>query len=275
MITRRQFLQKVSFRTGAILLASYPFFIERHLVQMNEYKIVLPSLPKLFDGFRVVHLTDIHHGILTSQSFVKRIIDKTNNLKPDAIVCTGDYVNAKNSQNEINQVWPILSHLSAKEGVYAVLGNHDHWADGELSLDWLEKSGQSVRHTSRAIVRGKDRIVIGGSGDLWEDELGIDKAFKSSDDKDFRILLSHNPDAADRYFKTPIDLMLSGHTHGGQISIPFAGPPVLPVQNKEYAHGLIKTGKTTLFISKGIGWSTLPVRFNCLPEIAVLHLVSM
>jgi len=144
-----------------------------------------------------------------------------------------------------------------------------------LSIEWLERSGQSVRHTSQAIYRGKDRIVIGGSGDLWEDELGIDKAFQSSDEADFRILLSHNPDAADRYFKTRIDMMLCGHTHGGQVSIPFIGPPALPVQNKEYSSGLIKTEKTTLFISRGIGWSMLPVRFNCLPEIAALNLISI
>jgi len=207
--------------------------------------------------------------------FLEKIIDKANAIKPDVIVCTGDYVNAKKSQKEINQVWPILKRLSAKEGVYSVLGNHDHWADGELSLEWLEKSGQSVRHASRAIVRGKDQIVIGGSGDLWEDELGIDQAFQSGSEGDFRILLSHNPDAADKYFKTPIDLMLCGHTHGGQVSIPFVGPPALPVQNKKYLCGLIRTEKTTLFISRGIGWSMLPVRFNCLPEIAVLNLISV
>ena len=168
MLTRRQFLQKVSFRTGAVLITTYPFFIERQLVQINEYEIRLPSLPKSFHGFRIAHLTDIHHGFLTSQAFISKITDKTNAIKHNAIVCTGDYVNAKKSQKEINEVWPILNDLSAKEGVYSVLGNHDHWADGELSLEWLEKSGQSVRHTNRAIVRGKDRIVIGGSGDLWE-----------------------------------------------------------------------------------------------------------
>jgi predicted MPP superfamily phosphohydrolase len=108
---------------------------------------------------------------------------------------------------------------------------------------------------------------------MWEDQLKIDQAFAGTKENDCRILLSHNPDSVDTPFKTPLALVMSGHTHGGQVRLPFYGPPVLPVENKHYSSGLIDTPKTKLFISRGIGWAIYPVRFNCYPEIAVLELV--
>ncbi|MFH2043853.1 MAG: metallophosphoesterase [Pseudomonadota bacterium] len=273
-MNRRKFLKIACYGGAAALLASYPVFVERNIVQINRYRIPVPFLPKSFNGFRVVHLTDLHLGFLVSESFIEGVIKKANSLKPDVIVCTGDYVHARNSIKEIDIVWPILSKLNAKYGVYSVLGNHDHWADTEKSLQWLQRSGQSVRHTFKPVYRGKDRILFGGAGDYWEDDLNIDQCFSSSNESDCRILLAHNPDSIDTVFNTPLSLVLSGHTHGGQVSIPFYGPPVLPVKNKRYSSGLIKTKKGNLFISKGIGWAIYPVRFNCYPEIAVLELMN-
>lgn len=274
-MNRRKFLKMACYGGATALLTSYPVFIERNLVQINNYRIPVPSLPKAFNGFRVVHLTDLHLGFLVSESFIEEVIKKANNLKPDIIVCTGDYVHARNSTKEIDSVWPILSKLKAIYGVYSVLGNHDHWADTQKSLQWLQRSGQSVRHTCKPIYKGKDRILIGGAGDYWEDELNIDLCFSTSDEGDCRILLTHNPDSIDTVFETPLSLILSGHTHGGQVSIPFFGPPVLPVNNKRYSSGLIETEKGNLFISKGIGWAIYPIRFNCYPEIAVHELIMI
>jgi predicted MPP superfamily phosphohydrolase len=137
------------------------------------------------------------------------------------------------------------------------------------------KTGQGIRHTCKPIIIGKDKIFIGGAGDYWEDQLNIDKAFSNSEEKSCRILLSHNPDSIDTNYKSKLSLVISGHTHGGQVVIPFWGPPVLPVKNKKYSSGLISTTKTQLFISRGLGWAIYPVRFNCFPEIAVLELRSM
>ena len=274
-MNRRSFLKLGCYGGAAALLASYPVFIERNWVQINHYRIPVPHLPEAFQGFRVVHLTDLHLGFLVAQSFIENVIKRANRLKPDIIVCTGDYVHASNSTQEIDTVWPILSKLKANYGVFSVLGNHDHWADTERSLHWLQRSGQSVRHTCKAVYKGKDRIIIGGSGDYWEDELNIDRCFSGSEEDDCRILLTHNPDAVDTVFETPLSLIFSGHTHGGQVCIPFCGPLVLPVENKRYSSGLIETEKGNLFISKGIGWTIYPVRFNCYPEIAVHELVSI
>ena len=273
-MNRRSFL-KLALSTGAVVLVgSYPIFIERNLVQLNRYKIPIPNLPLSFHGFTLAHLTDVHLGALVSPSFVEEIVHRANRLNTDIIVCTGDYVDQRNTIEEIDKVWPVLSKLTARYGVYSVLGNHDHWADTARSLYWLERSGQNIRHQCKPIYKGRERILLGGAGDFWEDELKINEAFSCSDQDDCKILLSHNPDSVDTDFQTPLSLVLSGHTHGGQVVLPLLGAPRLPVENKAYSSGLISTPKTPLFISRGIGWSTLPVRFNCYPEIAVLELVN-
>ena len=274
-ISRRKFLKLAIYGGTAALVGCYPVLIERNIVQINRYKVSLSNLPSSFHGFTIAHLTDIHLGFLVSKSFVEGIVHKTVNLNTDAIVCTGDYVHKRNTIKEIETVWPILSKLKARYGVYSVLGNHDHWADTGRSLYWLERTGQDIRHKCKPIYKGRDRILIGGCGDYWGDELKIDKAFLCSDEKDCRLLLSHNPDSVDSQFATPLSLVISGHTHGGQVVIPFLGAPILPVKNKNYSSGLIDTPKTKLFISRGIGWAIYPVRFNCYPEIAVLELIKI
>ena len=273
-MNRRIFLQ-FALAGGAIaLVGTYSVFIERVRVQVNRYKIPIDNLPRAFHGFTLAQLTDIHLGYLVSEAFVKELVQRTNRLKTDVIVCTGDYVHERNTTAEIDKVWPILSTLSAKHGVYSILGNHDHWADTPRSLYWLERSGQNIRHQSIAITKGRDRLVLGGAGDFWGDQLNIDQAFAGVDPDACKILLAHNPDSVDSDFTTPVSLVLSGHTHGGQVVIPFWGPPRLPVENQNYSSGLIATPNTQLFISRGIGWAILPVRFNCAPEIAVLELVN-
>ena len=271
---RRTFLKSLLLGGATVLAASYPLFIERRWVQVNRYRVPIANLPPAFHGFTIAQLTDIHLGLLVSDAFVEQIVARTNALGVDLIACTGDYVHARNTTTEIDRVWPILSRLRAPHGVLSVLGNHDHWADLERSLYWMERSGQGLRHSHRLIERGGQRLVIGGAGDLWEDTLGIDQAFADSDADGCRILLSHNPDSVDMHFDTDIALTLSGHTHGGQLVLPFYGPPVLPVANKRYSSGLIATARSQLFISRGLGWAIVPVRFNCYPEIAVLELLN-
>lgn len=191
-MNRRSFLKHSLLAGTTLLTASYSTFIERNIVQINHYTIPISNLPPSFHGFRIAHLTDLHYGFLVSQSFLKGVITKTNALSTDMVVCTGDYVHGKSSKKEIDTVWPILAKLRAKEGVYSVLGNHDHWAHSQRSFYWLNKTGQDLRHRCTTIHRGDDSIVIGGSGDLREDELRIDETFSGTDPNAFKILLAHN-----------------------------------------------------------------------------------
>lgn len=270
MMNRRTFLIGL----GGLLVASYPVWIERYWIQVNTYDIYLPRLSPVFNNFRLAHLTDIHLGLLTPGWWVEQVVALTNKLMVDVIVCTGDYVKERNAHRQVDNVWSILQHLKAKNGVYSVLGNHDHWADTKRSLFWLDKTGQNIRHQALAITRDQKTLWLGGAGDLWEDQLGIDKAFQNVPPEACKILLTHNPDSADWAYQSEVDLLLAGHTHGGQICLPFYGPLKLPVSNKRYSSGLIHTPKTQMFISRGIGWSIAPIRFNCPPEIAIIRLKS-
>ncbi len=169
-MNRRRFL-KLGICSGiGALICSYPIFIERYLVLINTYKIPVTNLPEEFNGFRIVHLTDLHLGFLVPESLIKSVIQRSNQINGNLIVCTGDYIHERNNTNQINIVWPILSQLHADLGVHSVLGNHDHWGDFDRSLYWLKKSGQCVRHTARPILYKNKRIWIGGAGDQWEDE---------------------------------------------------------------------------------------------------------
>lgn len=272
-LSRRQFLKK-GLAAGAVgLLASYPFFIERYLVMTNHYRIPVPHLPSAFSGLRIAHLTDLHYGPLVPLSFIRHVVRRTNALEPDVTVLTGDYVHEFDNTAQIDAVWPELARLRARHGVFAVLGNHDHWADTKRSMVWMKKTGQNLRHKKRFIEREGQRLWFAGAGDFFADHRNLDRLLQTIPEKDCRIVLAHSPDSADSDYKHRIDLMISGHTHGGQVDIPFVGAPILPTRNKNYSSGLKRSLRGgNVFISRGIGWAMYPVRFNCPPEIAVLEL---
>jgi len=273
-MTKRRFL-KLMARFGALgLAATYPFFIERYVVLTNTYRIPVPNLPRAFAGFRIVHLADLHFGFLVPLSLIRSVVARANRIGCDLIACTGDYVHERRATGQIDAVWPVMSELHAPSGVFSVLGNHDHWADGARSRYWLAKTRQDLNHRVRCITRSGERLWLAGAGDLWEDHRDLDELMNEIPEADCRIVLAHNPDTADTDFTSRVDLMLAGHTHGGQVDIPFVGTPVLPVRNKSYSHGLRASPRGfPVFISRGIGWAIYPVRFNCFPEIAVLELV--
>jgi len=272
-ITRRQFLKRACSLGSVGLLASYPVFVERYIVLTNIYRVSVPNLPEAFSGFRIVHLSDLHYGFLVPLELIRHVVYRANQLKPDLITCTGDYVHKRNSTAEIEQIWPVLSQLKAPSGVYSVLGNHDHWANTARSDYWLKRTRQDLRHKVVRIERDGQNLWLAGAGDLWEDQRNLDFMLSRIPDPECRIVLAHNPDSADTAFSKRVDLMISGHTHGGQVDIPFVGTPVLPVRNKNYSSGLKRSLRgSKVFISKGIGWAVYPIRFNCYPEIAVLEL---
>ena len=266
-----------AFKTAVAILgaaALYMFILERFIIRVTRYRIPVPHLPPEFAGFRVVHLSDLHYGLLQPLLTAKYVVWRTNRLQRDIIVCTGDYVLEKNAHVNIDRVWPLLSKLHAPGGVYSVLGNHDHWADTERSIEWLDRTRQNLQGKTVALERQGRKLWLAGGGDLWTDPMDFDKLLADVPEGDCRIVLAHNPDSADTGFNVRIDLMISGHTHGGQFLLPFLGPPSNPVKNKSYTSGLKKSENGPLvFISKGIGWGTFPVRLGCFPEIAVLELI--
>ena len=272
-VSRRQFLRR-EFWGSVTAGGAYAGLVEHRVVRTNHYRIPVPNLPESFVGLRIVHLTDLHYGCLVSRNFIKRVVRQANEIGGELIVCTGDYVRGHNTTEELDTVWPLLSELNAHKGVCAVLGNHDHWANTERSLHWLKETGFDLRRKKKALAKNGERLWIAGAGDLWEDHLRLDDILWDIPEEECRIVLAHNPDTADSSFTSRVDLMISGHTHGGQVVLPFIGAPILPVVNKTYSSGLKQSPNgTNVFISRGLGWAIAPVRFNCFPEIAVLELV--
>ncbi|NLE02113.1 MAG: twin-arginine translocation signal domain-containing protein [Fibrobacter sp.] len=273
IITRRNFLKLATLSCGAGLIGSYSFFFERNKLQINTYRIPIPNLPESFEGFTIAHISDIHYGFYFTLDHVKEIVKTANSLSSDLIVCTGDYIYRNYSDKPIDTVWPVLSLLQARHGVFSVLGNHDYWGRSKRSIYWLEKSGQSLHFKAKPVIRNGEALWFIGIGDLWEDYANVDHILSKSPPDSCRILLVHNPDTADMIYSSRADLVIAGHTHGGQVKFPFIGSPILPVYNKKYSSGLKYTASNIpVFITRGIGCSNLPIRFNCYPEIAVLKL---
>ncbi|MCA9450798.1 MAG: metallophosphoesterase [Candidatus Omnitrophica bacterium] len=197
-LTRRQLIKCLAVGGGFLaFMGAYPVFIERSIVLMTRYRIPVPNLPKAFEGLKVVHLTDIHHGFLVSLDFVRGVIRRANEAGGDLIVCTGDYVHEKKATGQIDAVWPVMADLSAPLGVHSILGNHDHWADTDRSVHWLRETGQDLHHKQTAIERDGERLWLVGAGDFWEDHVDLDEELSGIPDADCRIVLAHNPDTAD------------------------------------------------------------------------------
>ena len=276
-MNRRQFLKKLLWGGATTaLVGTYPLFIERYIITVNHYVIPVPNLPQAFDGLRVIHLTDLHYGPLMPLNIIDTVIQKTNKLKKDIVVCTGDYVRGATAAQKIDGIWSVMAKLRAPEGVYTVLGNHDHWASTEQSLNCLNTSGHiNLRHNAVPLSRDGDTLWFCGAGDLWEDHVNLDQVLKDIPEDACKIVLAHNPDTADTDYTVRVDLMISGHTHGGQVNLPFIGTPMLPVKNKAYSSGFVRSHKTNVFISRGIGWAGIPLRFNCFPEIAILSMIGL
>lgn len=259
---RRRFLQLGA--AGAVGALGYGVACA-YRFEVNTYRVPVPRLPRSFDGFTIVQLTDLHYGLGIPLAVAEAVVERVGRIEGDVVACTGDYVHGGDGPRAVDRIWSLLDTLRARSGVYSVLGNHDHmWDNQDRSLWWMEQSGQGVRHRAVPITRGADRIWIGGAGDLWFDTPGIDLAFRAAPRDECKILLAHHPEAADTAFETEVDLVLSGHTHGGQISF----PPLTAGMS-----GLQTRSGTSVFICRGIGWYLLPVRVACPPEIAVLRLV--
>ncbi|AOP36387.1 phosphohydrolase [Leptospira tipperaryensis] len=251
--------------------------IERYFVSFPEYEFESEKVTKDLDGYRIIVISDLHYGFLNPEFWIQWIVDRANAKEADLIVGLGDYVKKRNTNEELFKVWPILKELKAKDGVYLVNGNHDHWANNDLSLELLEKSERSLRNKNITINRNASRFIVAGIGDFWEDVTEFDAALSETSSDDLRIVLAHNPDSSNIKHKEKVDLFLTGHTHGGQVRVPiFNSSPILPVKDKNFDKGFKKNKfGENVFISSSIGWSILPIRLFCPSEVPIIILRSL
>lgn len=254
---------------------------ERILVSMYEMEI--PGLPGELAGLRLIQLTDIHHGPWLPIEFVEAMVEKVNDLKPDIIALTGDYV--INSHRYIQPVAEALGRLQPSIGSVAVLGNHDWWEGADQvraafrrqHIPFIDNSSRIVTPDRKLRRKGDRGLCLAGVGDPWGHKVDFDKALSAIPRAMPRIVLSHNPDCAEdpRLLAANhrIDLMLSGHTHGGQICFPRKLTPILPrMRRSRYARGLVQGPICPVFVSRGLGTAGFPFRMGADPEMAVFDL---
>lgn len=277
---RRKFL-----KTGGLAaLASggaglvYPF-LEAKWCRIVRRTITLPNLHPSFHGTTIALLADVHHGPFVPLAYIQRVVAMTNALKPDIVALAGDFVHQ--SANFIAPSIHELGRLRGRLGRFAVRGNHDNrnYHDTEnfqpLSQAALaEARVPDLNNRGVWLERHGARLRICGVGDFWTDHQDLSAALDDAHEHDAVVLLSHNPDFVETIRDRRVGLVLSGHTHGGQIIVPGYGVPVVPSRyGQKYLYGLVNGPKCQVFVTRGVGTVSPPVRFYCRPEVVLITLV--
>lgn len=274
-MNRRLFLKTTLAATlpaAPALIAGYGLF-EASWVAIDRQTLPLARLPKSFAGTRVAFLTDIHHGPFTSLDYVSSVVRTTLALDPDLILLGGDY--SLKDARFIRPCLDVMAALRAPLGVFAVLGNHDYWHGQAATSEGLA-AAHITELTNRGvwIKKGSDRFRLAGVDDMWAGHINLREALAGASPDDACLLLSHNPDLAEGLRDERVGLMLSGHTHGGQVVFPVGGAPFVPSQyGQKYLRGLVQAPSTLVYVSRGLGTTGVPVRMGSRPEINLITLV--
>lgn len=277
-MTRRKLLSLVPFAGCA---PAYAFGVEPNWLDRTLHRVKLPC-KTLTSGVRILHLSDFHASRFVPFSLIENSIELGLQTKPDVICLTGDFVTDA-SPVDLVEYARILRRLSSAAPVFATLGNHDGGAwgartgglkDSSVVRSLLASANIPLLHNRSEVVRVRDQAIrFAGVGDLWSHEVDGARAFSDVSSDDPAILLAHNPDTKDVLANRPWDLMLSGHTHGGQVILPLLGERFVPVRDKRFIAGLKPWNGRQVYVTRGVG-NIDGVRVNCRPEVTILDLVS-
>lgn len=241
---------------------------------LERVEIPIKGLKPALEGFTIVQLSDIHLEPYTKPHLVRRAVEMSNELNPDLVVLTGDYV--WREQEAVFELTSILTGLNARHGVYSVLGNHDLWLDVEVTKTAFAEAGLPMLiNQGLAISQGNGSIFLAGMDDGWSGEPDLNLSLENAPTGIPIVLLLHEPDLVDETSLDPrISLQLSGHTHGGQVLMPGKPPIFTPNLGKKYSQGLFRVNDTWLYTNRGLGVISVPLRYNCPPEVTLLTLTS-
>ena len=286
--TRRKFLRAGAMvgMAGALGLAVDSTIIEPDDPKLVQIEISLSRLPEAWDGIRIVQVSDFHYDEHFSVVPIRKAIDIVNGLKADFVALTGDFVTLplfknyfggrKKAARFIEPCAALLAQVRARRAVLAILGNHDSASDPQRITEALRaKSIPVLRNRSMAFEEGGQRLWFAGLDDVLDRRSDLNLTLKQVPKNEPVILLAHEPDCADSVAHYPVDLQLSGHSHGGQVRFPLVGAPYLPPLGRKYPRGLRRIRGLTLYTNVGIGTIRLPVRFCCPPEVTLITLRQM
>ena len=267
---------------GAVGLAGLlgdAYFVEPDHLVVERIEARLPRLDPRLDGLKIVQLSDFHYVDQRDGNLIHEAVESANKLSPDLVVLTGDYVTTsvrhpKLAARHAAPCAEILSDLRAPIGVFGVLGNHDQ-CDPEFVTHALETRGITVvRNYALSVELSGVRVWIAGVDDVLERKARLDQTLRPIPPDELTILLAHEPDFADEVRKFPVDLQISGHSHGGQIRLPLLGMPYLPPLARKYPLGYRRLGSLGLYTNRGLGTTFLPMRFDAPPEVTLITLRS-
>jgi len=284
LYTRRKFVLGGVAAAGVLALGGDALIVEPNHAELVRVEVFLRRLPPAFDGFTIAQLSDFHYDPYVGGFPIRAAVEIVNRVQPDLAVLTGDFVtvsyfvdylhNERQSALMAEPCAKLLAQMRAKHGLLAVLGNHDVDANAGLVTEALSAHGIPVlRNHAQPIERDGRRLWLCGLDSL-EAKPKIELALQETARDEPVILLVHEPDYADRACKYPVDLQLSGHSHGGQVWLPGVGAPWLPPYARKYPRGRYQVGRLILYTNIGIGTIRFPVRFNCTPEVTLFTLRS-
>ncbi len=260
---------------------TYARQVEPTWLEVNWHDIPIAGLAPAFEGLRVVQMSDFHCGRHVTPAYLQEAVDLAHHQRPDVTVLTGDFIHK--GFKHIDAMARILGQLRSPLGVFAVLGNHDFSVRNALGFrrhrhlhsavaDALRSQGIHVlQNETYAFTHGADKLYLTGVEDLWSRVCDPERAFAGLSTLVPRIVLAHNPCTIERLNGARCDLMLSGHTHGGQINLPRLGRVTLGPNGRRFAAGLYRCGDSLLYVNKGVGFG-FRVRYGARPEVAVFVL---
>lgn len=257
---------------GALVISVYGVVVRRRWVRVRTIDVSIADLGEAFDGYRVAQLSDLHIGGLWPRARAERWVRRVNRLDVDLIALTGDYVTSGTAFH--HDIAAVLSAMRARDGAIAVMGNHDYFGDGEPLITLLREGGVVVlRNERHALSRGGDDLVIAGVDDTWTRRADVARALEGRDPRAPMIALAHDPMLFPELARRGAALVLSGHTHWGQIAVPFLSTRFnLSRLSYRYHAGLYRQGASTLYVHPGLGTTGPPLRVGAAPEITVLRL---
>jgi hypothetical protein len=253
--------------------AFYSTEIEPETVQVERVTVGIRHLPPAFEGTTVVQISDLHLGAWMNRERLEDVVRRVNALAPDLIAITGDFVSEVLSHT-LDDIRGALRGLRAAEGIYGVLGNHDHWTQPRNITQAAHDAGINMLFNQHAVIRRQGQyLFVAGVDDIWEHLHDLDAALRGVPKDGCVLLLAHEPDFADTVAADDrVALQLSGHSHGGQVRLPLVGAPVLPRLGQKYDAGLYTIDALKLYVNRGVGMIYPAVRLNCPPEITHLTL---
>jgi hypothetical protein len=240
------------------------------MIVRTEHTLTLAGLNPQQNGLRIAHLTDLHRSRLTRDSLLREAVRVANAARPDLVVLTGDYVT--DDPADIAPCADLLSRLCARLGVYAILGNHDYGTDGDAMANALQDLGFTLLINKNVTLDGGLRLV--GLDDEIMREADVPRAFDGVPENAPTLVLCHNPALVER-FSDRVCVALAGHTHGGQILLPYlTARRVRLIRAKRYRQGWFTVGKARLYVNRGVGNVGVPLRFLAPPEVALFTLAA-